>query len=130
MPGCAAAVRCKRKENMVEDLKNIVAEGLAYLRKKAGIRDAEIFASVNNIVTCRINYTSHISCNGLEEPKSTQTRGVGLRIAFKNGSGVKVGFGQETGSLTLEGVESAYLKAREGAVFDPDFHGLPAPPPP
>ncbi len=114
---------------MAQDLKTFVAEGLSYLSRKADIKEAEIFAAVNSILTCRINYTSHIPCNGLEEPKSSETRGVGLRIAFKNGSGSQFGFGQETGSLTLEGVESAYRKAREGAVFDPDFHGLPTPAP-
>jgi PmbA protein len=114
---------------VTQDLHTFVAEGLSYLRRKADIGEAELFASINSIATCRINYTAHIPCNGLEEPKSSQTRGVGLRVAFKNGSGIRIGFGQETGSLTLEGVESAYLKAREGAVFDPDFHGLPAPAP-
>lgn len=112
---------------MPENLKQFVTEGLAYLRRKPDVGDAELFASVNTVVTCRINYTSHIPCNGLEEPKSLQTRGVGLRIAFTNGTGIKFGFGQETGSLTEEGVEAAYRKAREGAVFDPDFHGLPGP---
>ena len=112
-----------------QNLKQFVTDGLAYLRRKPDIGDAEIFASVNTIATCRINYTSHIPCNGLEEPKSLQTQGVGLRLAFTNGSGIKIGFGQETGSLTVEGVEAAYRKAREGAVFDPDFHGLPDQPP-
>jgi len=115
---------------VAQDLKEFAAQGLAHLRAKADIAEAEIFAAANSILTCRINYTSHIPCNGLEEPKSVQTRGVGVRIAFKNGSGVMLGFGQETGSLTLEEVEAAYLKAREGAVYDPDFHGLPAAPPP
>ena len=90
---------------MAQDLKEFAAQGLAHLRAKADIAEAEIFAAVNSILTCRINYTSHIPCNGLEEPKSVQTRGVGLRIAFKNGSGIMLGFGQETGSLTLEEVE-------------------------
>ncbi len=114
---------------MPPSLKQFVTDGLAHLRRKPDIEEAEIFASLNTTLTCRINYTSHIPCNGLEEPKSLQTRGVGLRIAFKNGSGLKTGFGQETGSLTLDGVESAYRKAREGAVFDPDFHALPEPRP-
>jgi PmbA protein len=115
---------------VVQNPKEFVAEALSYLRTKPDIRDAEIFAAVNGIATCRINYTSHIPCNGLEEPKSVQTQGVGLRISFKNGSATTVGFGQETGTLALEGVESAYLKAREGAVCDPDFHGLPETHPP
>ena len=114
---------------MDHHLKALVAEGLHYLSRKGDIQEVEIFAAANGILTCRINYTSHVPCNGLEEPKSIQTQGIGLRIAFKEASGVKVGFGQETGSLNLEAVESAYLKAKEGAVYDPDFYGLPAPSP-
>ena len=107
--------------------KKIVAEGLAYLLSKNDILDAEVFASANKILTCRINYTSHLPCNGLEEPKSIQTQGVGLRLAFKESGGTTVGFGQETGSVSPEAIQSAYTKAKEGAVHDPDFHGLPAP---
>lgn len=108
-------------------VKKVVADGLEYLSNQDDIQEVEIFASVNNIRTCRINYTSHLPCNGLEEPKSTQTRGVGLRVVFKDGDGIKIGFGQETGSISMEAIESACTKAKEGAVFDPDFHGLPTP---
>ncbi len=107
----------------------MLAEGLSHLRAKPDIAEAEIFAAVNSILTCRINYTSHIPCNGLEEPKSVQTQGVGLRIAFKNGSASTVGFGQETGTLTLEGW-SGIPQGPGGCRFDPDFHGLPATPSP
>ena len=108
-------------------IKKVVTEGMEYLSNQADVKEAEVFASVNGIFTGRINYTSHLPCNGLEEPKSTQSQGVGLRIVFKAADGVKVGFGQETGSLTSEALESAYKKAQAGAVHDPDFHGLPTP---
>jgi PmbA protein len=108
-------------------IKKAVDEGMEYLSNKADVKEAEVFASVNAIFTSRINYTSHLPCNGLEEPKSTQTHGVGLRVVFKGTDGVKIGFGQETGSLTRDAMESAYRKAQEGAVHDPDFHGLPSP---
>jgi len=108
-------------------IKKVITAGLEHLSNKDDISEVEIFASVNGILTCRINYTSHLPCNGLEEPKSTQTQGVGLRVSFKDGDGVKIGFGQETGSISMEAIESAYAKAKEGAVYDPDFHGLPTP---
>jgi PmbA protein len=108
-------------------IKKVVDEGMKYLSNKADVQEAEVFASVNAILTSRINYTSHLPCNGLEEPKSTQTHGVSLRVVLKEADGVKVGFGQETGSLTSDAIESAYRKAREGAVHDPDFHALPSP---
>lgn len=100
---------------------------MEHLTSTPGVCEAEVFASVNAILTSRINYTSHLPCNGLEEPKSTQTQGVGLRLVFKGEDGLKVGFGQETGSFTMDAIESAYRKALEGAVHDPDFQGLPAP---
>jgi len=108
-------------------IKKIVSEGLQYLLSKIDVQEAEVFASANKILTCRINYTSHLPCNGLEEPKSIQTQGVGLRLAFKGEDGVTVGFGQETGSISMEAIQSAYTKAKEGAVHDPDFQGLPTP---
>jgi len=107
--------------------KKVVREVLEYLSNKEEIDELEVFASVNGILTCRINYTSHLPCNGLEEPKSTHTQGVGLRVAFKEEDKIKVGFGQETGSISMEAIESAWSKAKEGAVYDPDFYGLPSP---
>lgn len=112
-----------------EELGRATAEALALVSREPGVVEVEVFASANRALLTRLNYTSHLPCNGLEEPKSMQTQGVGLRIAFKDGSGITVGFGQETGSLNLEAVESAYLKAKEGAVHDPDFQGLPSPSP-
>ena len=100
-------------------------EGLAYLSRKDDIHEVELFAAVNGILTTRINYTSHLPCNGLEEPKSTQNQGIGLRIAFKDGDRIKVGFGQETGSFSMDALDSALIKAKQGAVHDPDFNGLP-----
>jgi len=107
--------------------KKVVGEGREYLSNREDIQELEVFASVNGILTCRINYTSHLPCNGLEEPKSTHTLGVGLRVAFKEEDKIKVGFGQETGSISMEAIKAACSKAKEGAVYDPDFHGLPTP---
>ena len=81
---------------------NILTEGLAHLSRKDDIHAVELFAAVNGILTSRINYTSHLPCNGLEEPKSTQNQGIGLRVAFKEGDTIKVGFGQETGSFSMK----------------------------
>ncbi len=112
---------------MDSQIKNILTDGLAYLSRKDGVHEVELFAAVNGILTSRINYTSHLPCNGLEEPKSTQNQGIGLRVAFKEGDTIKVGFGQETGSLSMDAVDAALIKAKQGAVYDPDFNGLPEP---
>ena len=40
-----------------------------------GMREAEVFAAANRSLVTRLNYTSHIPCNGVEEPKSTEMLG-------------------------------------------------------
>ena len=112
---------------MDSKVKQFLTDGTVHLSKKEEVQEAELFAAENGLLTSRINYTSHLPCNGLEEPKSTQTQGIGLRVAFKEANALKVGFGQETGSLTMDALESAFLKAKQGAVHDPDFNGLPDP---
>ena len=74
---------------------NTLTEGLAYLSRKDNIHEVELFAAVNGILTSRINYTSHLPCNGLEEPKSTQNQGIGLRVAFKEGDTINLCFDME-----------------------------------
>ena len=86
-----------------------------------------MFASANSAVLTRLNYTSHIPCNGVEEPKSTESHGIGIRAVFEKGNGPLVGFGSEPSDLTLEGIRRALAKARTGAVRDPDFVSLPRP---
>ncbi|MEE9198244.1 MAG: TldD/PmbA family protein, partial [Dehalococcoidia bacterium] len=73
------------------------------------------------------NYTSHIPCNGLEEPKSTESYGLGVQAVFSSPDGTRVGFGSEPSNLSIEGVKRALEKARKGAVRDPEFVSLPKP---
>ena len=113
---------------MDSQVKQFLTDGMVHLSKKEEVKEVELFAAENGLLTSRVNYTSHLPCNGLEEPKSTQTQGIGLRVAFKENNSIKVGFGQETGSFSKDALESAFLKARQGAVHDPDFNGLPDPP--
>jgi PmbA protein len=92
------------------------------------VAEAEVFASANGNLTIRLNYTSHIPSNGVEEPKSVESCGLGLRVAFQTPEGIKVGFGSEATDLSLEGVGRALGKARLGAVRDVEFVSLPRPP--
>jgi PmbA protein len=106
----------------------IAAErALEYLKAQAEIQEAEVFTAANGSLLTRINYTSHIPCNGVEEPKSTESYGIGIQAVFKTPDGAKIGFGSEPSDLTLEGAERALAKARQGAVLDPEFHSLPKP---
>ena len=109
------------------DLRRAVKDGLAYVSAQPGVDQAEVFASSNGNHTVRLNYTSSIPSNGVEEPKSLETCGICVRAAFRTGEGLKTGFGIEPTDLSIEGVARALNKARLGAVLDPDFVSLPRP---
>ncbi|MCE2464759.1 MAG: TldD/PmbA family protein [Dehalococcoidia bacterium] len=108
-------------------LKALAQDALAYLGTQPDISEAEVFVSANTNLTLRLNYTSRIPSNGVEEPKSVESYGLGLRVAFNSPEGVKTGFGSEPTDLNLEGVRRALDKARMGAVLDPDYVSLPHP---
>src|SRR2546422_9183727 len=109
-------------------LQKAAEEGLAFLRAQ-DVEEAEVFVSSNGVLLTRLNYTSHIPCNGVEEPKSTANYGTGVQAVFKpaDGGARRVGFGSETSDISLDGVRSALDKARKGAVADPEFTTLARP---
>ena len=109
------------------ELEQSVREALAFLRSQPDIKSAQVFASANNRLWTRLNYTSHIPCNGVEEPKSTGDYGIGIQIVVDSPDGKRVGFGSEERDLSLEGVKLALEKARQGAILDPEFRCLPQP---
>ena len=109
-------------------LRTATREALAYVRAQADVAEAEVFASANTNLTIRINYTSHIPSNGVEEPKSVESFGLGLRVAFRHPDGLTTGFGSEPTDLSMEGVRRALEKARLGAVLDREFVSLPRAP--
>jgi PmbA protein len=111
----------------VKQLERSVQEAIAFLKTQPDIKSALAFASANNRLWTRLNYTSHIPCNGLEEPKSTSDHGIGIQIVMDGPDGNRVGFGSEERDLSLEGVKLAFEKAKQGAVVDPEFHSLPQP---
>ncbi|TLY22184.1 MAG: TldD/PmbA family protein [Nitrospirae bacterium] len=110
-------------------LKRTAEEGLRYLRRQKDIQESEVFVASNDGLTARVNYTSHIPCNGVEEPKSTSSYGLGVRAVFQDPKGPRIGLGSDAGDLSLDGVKEALEKARRSAVHDPDFTTLPRPSP-
>jgi hypothetical protein len=111
----------------LSDLKKAAADGLAFLKQQEDVEEAEVFVSSNGVLLTRLNYTSHIPCNGVEEPKSLVNFGVGVQAVFADGGVRKTGFGSEPSDVSLEGVRSALDKARQGAVADPEFTTLARP---
>lgn len=108
-----------------ESIIRAVQEGVAYLKTVPGVREACVIAASNSQSVCRINYTSHIPCNGVEEPKSKEDYGVGVHVVLDTAEGKKVGFGSEANNFSLDGIKLAFEKAREGAVSDAEFVSLP-----
>src|SRR5499427_6939829 len=111
----------------VEELARASEEALALVARQPDVREAEVFASANSAVLTRLNYTSHLPCNGVEEPKSTETYGLGIRAVFDSPEGARIGFGSEPSDLSVEGARRALDKARRAAVHDPEFRSLPEP---
>jgi PmbA protein len=106
-------------------LRTVTREALTYVSAQSDVAEAEVFASANGNFTVRLNYTSHIPSNGVEEVKSVESYGLGLRVAFRSTEGVRIGFGSEPTDLSLDGVQRALDKARQGAVRDPEYISLP-----
>jgi len=109
------------------ELKAATQRALALLARMKDVREAEVYASSTGQLLCRLNYTSHIPCNGVEEPKSTDTHGIGIRAVFTGDGTLRIGFGSEARDLTARGIQRAIEKARANAVPDPEFVSLPAP---
>src|SRR5262249_14857156 len=108
-------------------LKSAAEAALAFVASRPGVREAEVFAASNRSLLARLSYTSHIPCNGVEEPKSTETHGMGIQGVFDDPQGRRIGFGSEPSGLSLDGARRAFEKARRAAVHDPEFRSLPQP---
>jgi PmbA protein len=111
------------------DLARAARDALAFLGTVPDVLESEVFAAANGQLLTRLSYASHVSSNGVEEPKSSESRGIGLQVVFRGADGPRLGFGSEPSDLSLDGVRRALAKAREGAVRDPAFVSLPRPGP-
>src|SRR2546425_12583422 len=111
------------------ELARAVEEALAFVTGEPSVVEAEVFAAANDALLTRLNYTSHIPSNGVEQPKSTASYGLGIRAAFAGPSGPRIGFGSEPSDLSVAGARRALGRARTSAVADPDFVSLPRPSP-
>src|SRR3990172_3221998 len=67
----------------LSQLEKSVRDGLAYLKAQEDVAEGEVYTAANGVLLTRLNYTSHIPCNGVEEPKSVVNYGVGVQAAFK-----------------------------------------------
>jgi predicted Zn-dependent protease len=110
-----------------DELARAVRAALEFARAQPGVREVEVFAAANAVLLTRLCYTSNIPSNGVEEPKSSESRGLGLQVVFAESDGPRLGFGAEPADLSLRGAERAFAKARAAAIRDPEFVSLPRP---
>lgn len=114
-------------------LRAAAREALAFVSAQPEVAEAEVFVASDANLTVRLNYTSHIPSSGVEEPKSTENHGLGIRAVFHSPGGEistpgrLIGFGSEPSDLSLAGAARALSKARAAAVFDAEFVSLPRP---
>ena len=111
----------------LSELKSTVRRALRQLARAKDVQEAEVFASSTGQLLCRLNYNSEIPCNGVEEPKSSDSHGIGIRAVFAGDGGRRIGFGSEARDLSQAGIRRALEKARHNAVPDPEFVSLPTP---
>jgi PmbA protein len=109
----------------VDDLARAATAAFDWARRQPDVLAVEVFVASNATLLARINYTSHIPCNGVEEPKSAASSGLGLQVVLAGPDGPRIGFGSEPSDLGVRGAERALAKARRAAVHDPDFVSLP-----
>src|SRR3989337_258739 len=91
--------------------KEVAKNGLASTRSLPDVAEAEVFVSSISHLLTRINFTSSIPCNGIEEPKSTLSYGIGVQVVLKDGDRKKIGFGSQTADISLDSVKEAVEKA-------------------
>jgi PmbA protein len=109
------------------DLARTAQAALEFVQSQPGVREAEVFVAANACLLTRLCYTSHIPSNGVEEPKSSESHGLGLQVVFDGPEGPRVGFGSEPSDLSARGAERALARARTAAIRDPHFVSLPRP---
>ena len=108
-------------------LRRAVEDALALVRGRPGVLEAEVYAAATRSLFTRLNYTSHLPCNGVEEPKSAEIDGVGVRVVLDRADGPHIGFGAEPGGVSPDAAARALDKAVRSAVRDPEFRSLPRP---
>ena len=107
------------------ELARAAQEAFDLVRAQGDVSEVEVFAAANGSLLTRLNYTSHIPCNGVEEPKSVESYGIGIQAVFETPGGRLLGFGSEPSDLSAAGAARALAKARQAAVADPEFVSLP-----
>ena len=105
-------------------LKQFAREGARILSAEPDLAQFELYCSSAEQLVMRLNYTSDIPSNGLEECKSLGAEGFAIRIVPRRNRH-EIGTGYIAGDLSGAAVREALAQARRAAVIDPHCPGLP-----
>jgi PmbA protein len=111
----------------ITELKSFARAAAVVVAREKDIAGFEVYCSSADQRIVRLNYTSDIPCNGVEESKSLAVDGFAIRIIMRRNPR-ETGFASVAGDLSLSAVRNALLRARRAAVIDPCFPGLPEKP--
>lgn len=104
-------------------LRQYAARCLDIAKEHPDVRDAEVFVATRKVYRVPISYSSALPSE-VANPRLSESAGIGMRFVFKDGRIGSVG----AGSAFTKGTINALIElAREDAVHDPDFTGLPVP---
>jgi len=106
------------------ELKRFAREGARVLAAEPDLAQVELYCSSAEQLVMRLNYTSDIPSNGVEECKSLGADGFAIRIVPRRNSH-EIGTAFVAGDLSVAAIREALERARRAAVIDPHFPGLP-----
>src|SRR5262249_12101443 len=89
--------RARESHVTATELTKAAQDEVALRCAEPGRSEVEVFAALTVPLLTRLNFASHIPSNGVEEPKSAESRGLGLQVVFASPDGsAKIGFGSES----------------------------------
>lgn len=104
-------------------LQQYAARCLDIAREHPEVRDAEVFVATRKVYRVPISYSSALPSE-VANPRLSESAGIGMRFVFKDG---RIGSVGARSAFTKGTINALIELAREDAVHDPDFTGLPIP---
>src|SRR5260370_2583280 len=105
------------------DLRKFVNEAAALLAREKDLAAFEVYASTAEHRVARLNYTSDIPSQRVEEFKSLNADGFMIRIVTRRDAH-EIGSASMAGDLSLDAVRDALSSARRSLIIHPHFPGF------
>jgi PmbA protein len=109
------------------ELKTFAREAAAIVARDKDVAAFEIYCASGDNRIARLNYTSDITCRGVEELKSHAAEGFQIRIIMKHNPH-EVGAAYEAGDFSADAIRAVLARAHRATIVDPHFAGFPSEP--